>query len=263
MNDWYNRGLLDENFAVSDSKIIDGYMLNGKSGASVGYAGGNIGSWLDGKKDKNFDLVGAPYPVMNKGERPKFGSREWEYIPGASLSISASCKNKELAARFLDWGYSEAGRLTYNYGIEGKSYEIKDGKPQFTDYITNNSDGTTLNDMLALWAPTSNNAPTVQERTVVDTQRKYEQQRKAIEKWEDTDMAKHKIPLISLTNEETSSISGKKTDIDTYMKEMMFGFISGSESLDAFDDYVKQLYDLGLHDVLDTTQKAVARYNKR
>lgn len=263
MNDWYNRGLLDENFAVSDSKIIDGYMLNGKSGASVGYAGGNIGSWLDGKKDKNFDLVGAPYPVMNKGERPKFGSREWEYIPGASLSISASCKNKELAARFLDWGYSEAGRLTYNYGIEGKSYEIKDGKPQFTDYITNNSDGTTLNDMLALWAPTSNNAPTVQERTVVDTQRKYEQQRKAIEKWEDTDMAKHKIPLISMTSEETSSISGKKTDIDTYMKEMMFGFISGSESLDAFDDYVKQLYDLGLQDVLDTTQKAVARYNKR
>ena len=117
--------------------------------------------------------------------------------------------------------------------------------------------------MLALWAPTSNNAPTVQERTVVDTQRKYEQQRKAIEKWEDTDMAKHKIPLISLTSEETSSISGKKTDIDTYMKEMMFGFISGSESLDAFDDYVKQLYDLGLQDVLDTTQKAVARYNKR
>ena len=47
------------------------------------------------------------------------------------------------------------------------------------------------------------------------------------------------------------------------MKEMMFGFISGSESLDAFDDYVKQLYDLGLQDVLDTTQKAVARYNKR
>lgn len=263
MNDWYNRGLLDTNFAVSDSQIIDGYMLNNKSGASVGYAGGNIGSWLDGKKEKNFDLVGAPYPVMKKGDRPMFGSREWEYIPGASVSISATCKNKELAVRFLDWGYSEAGKLAYNYGIEGKSYEIIDGKPKFTSYVTNNSEGNTLNDMIALWGLSSNNAPTVQERTVVDTQRKYQQQRDAVEKWQDTDMVKHKLPLISLTSEETSAIAGKKTDIDTYMQEKMFGFISGSESLDSFDDYVKQLYDLGLQDVLDTMQKAVERYNKR
>ena len=76
-------------------------------------------------------------------------------------------------------------------------------------------------------------------------------------------MVKHKLPLISLTSEETSAIAGKKTDIDTYMQEKMFGFISGSESLDSFDDYVKQLYDLGLQDVLDTMHKAVERYNKR
>ena len=263
LHDWYERGLYDNNFMVSDGKIIDGYMLNGDSGATMGFAGGSIGTWLAGKKDADFDLVGPKYPVLNKGDHPAFGARDWEYNPGASVAISATCKNKELAMRFLDWGFSEEGRMAYNFGIEGVSYEMVDGKAQFTDLVTNNPDGEPLETMLSVWSHTSYNAPSVQDRIVVDTQRPYAQQREAVENWKDNDMTKHMLPLISLTADESSSISGKKTDIDTYMKEMVYGFIMGTESLDNYDQFVNQLYSLGLQDVLDTTQTAVDRYNKR
>ncbi len=135
--------------------------------------------------------------------------------------------------------------------------------PKLTDMITNNSDGEPLETMLSIWSHTSYNAPSIQNRIVVETQRPYPQQTAAVENWKENDMTKHMLPLISLSADESSLISGKKTDIETYMKEMVYGFIMGSEALDNYDDFVNQLYSLGLQDVLDTTQTAVDRYNER
>ena len=137
MNEWYEKGLLDQNFATTDSSILAGYVLNDKTGASYGYAGGYIGGWLEAKSgDPSFALVGAKYPVLNKGDKPQFGQRDWEYVNGAAYAVSAKSKNAELAVRFLDYGYGEEGQMLYNYGIEGKSYKIKDGKPVFTEFVT-------------------------------------------------------------------------------------------------------------------------------
>lgn len=44
------------------------------------------------------------------------------------ITIAAEGKEKE-CMEFLDWGYSEEGDRVLNYGIEGKSYDMVDGKP--------------------------------------------------------------------------------------------------------------------------------------
>ena len=264
MNEWYEKGLLDQNFATTDSSILAGYVLNDKTGASYGYAGGYIGGWLEAKSgDPSFALVGAKYPVLNKGDKPQFGQRDWEYVNGVAYAVSAKSKNAELAVRFLDYGYGEEGQMLYNYGIEGKSYEIKDGKPVFTEFVTNNPDGIDFSTLYSEYAKASNNAPTIQFRAVQEAERVYPEQNEAVALWSDTDMDKHKLPLISLSADETDAISSRITEIRTFADEMKFAFITGNKPISEFDEYVEQLKAMGVDEVIATYGVALERYNNR
>ena len=70
MNDWYKKGLLDNSFAQLDSNMLNSQMTSGKSGATVYAAGGGIGKWLGAMEDDpNYELVGAKFPVLNKGRQ--------------------------------------------------------------------------------------------------------------------------------------------------------------------------------------------------
>ena len=68
---------------------------------------------------------------------------------GSIYSISASCKDPELALKWLDYQYSYDAMLLNNFGIEGESYVIDEaGKPQLTEQIQNNPDGLGMMDAL-------------------------------------------------------------------------------------------------------------------
>lgn len=265
MNEWYQKGLLDANFSSIEYKILNGYMLNGNTGATFGLAGGGVGAWLDASKGKDgFDLIGAPYPVLHKGDRPQFGQREWEYVAAAGYCISDKCVNPELAVRFLDFGYSEKGKMLYNFGIEGKSYELDSaGKPQFTDFIFNNPDGVQVSTIFTEYSPASYSAPTVQSKTVQEAERTYDQQNEAVANWAETDAEKHMLPPIALTDEESSKITSTLTSIKTYKEEMAYSFIMGTKQLSEFDEYISQLHSMGLDEILSIYNDAVARYDKR
>ena len=56
-------------------------------------------------------------------------------------SICSTNENIVETVKWLDWHYSEEATTLYNWGIEGQSYEVVDGKKQFTDLILNNPDG--------------------------------------------------------------------------------------------------------------------------
>ena len=70
------------------------------------------------------------------------------------------------------------------------------------------------------------------------------------------------FPTLAFTNEEQGIINEKYTEIETYTNEMVDKFIMGVEPLDKFDDYVKQVENMGLADVLAVYQAAYDRYMK-
>ena len=75
-------------------------------------------------------------PLLNSGDTPiQSASR---IIAKDPIYITTACKNPELAAKWLDFQYSEQGQLLNWYGIEGETYTLDaDGKPQFTDMVLN------------------------------------------------------------------------------------------------------------------------------
>lgn len=266
LNQWYKEGLLDSNIAGVDPNTITSNVLSNKIGATVGTAAGSVGKWSLAMKDSNtgFELIGAPSPVLKKGDRPQFAIRDWDYLTGSSFAITTQCKNPELATRFLDYGYGEEGSMLYNFGLEGVTYEMKDGAPAFTDLIMNNPEGKDISTALSPYTMSSYSGPFMQSPQVVEIMQSVpKQSREAVLTWADTDMEKHQIPLVSMSYDESREYANSMSEISTYVDEMKMKFITGIEPLEKFPEFKKQLEKFGVARAIEIYQDAVDRYNSR
>ncbi len=266
MNKWYKEGLLDNNFATNTSKIIDANILTGKAGATYGSGGSGIGRYMAAmEKDPKFKLTGAPYPSPRKGQKARFANRSQYYGPNSngSAAISTKCKNVELAARVLDYAYSPEGHRFYNFGIEGVSYTMKNGKPIYTPLITNNPQGLAMTQAMSHYMRSHCNGPFVQDKGYIEQYYNLPEQQEAAKVWPDNDWGKYMLPPITPTPEESRELSRIMNDVNTYVQEMTMKFIMGVESLDKFDDYVAQLKKMGIERAIAINQAALERYKKR
>lgn len=262
MNKWYEEGLLDNNFTGSDSKMVDSSILNGKAGATVGALGGGIGKWLNSKPDDKYDLVGAPWPVLNKGERHKFSSRQ-NKVSGYGAAISTNCKNVDAAAKLLDYVYSDEGIMLMNFGIENVSYKMENGYPKYTELITNNPDGQSMAVALAQYARSGSSGAFVQDRRYLEQYAGLPQQQDAIKKWMDTDAEKHVLPPLTPKEEESNVISSFLSNANTLVEEMTVKLIMGQTDFEKWDSYVENVKKAGLSEALAVYQNALDRYNNR
>lgn len=265
MNQWYTEGLLDSNISTVDPRILDTNVLSGKTGATFAAAGSGIGKWLPAMAAENpeFDLVAAPSPTVKKGEKPWLGQKDFMYLPAYSTAISTSCKNPELAAKFLDYGYSDEGHLLFNFGIENESYTMVDGIPTYTDIITNNPNGMSMSQTIAQYSMGSYSGPFVQDKEYAKQYYVIPQQTKAIEVWQNTDTYKHTLPFVDTKSENITENTRILSDVGAYVSEMTLKFITGIESIDNFDAYVEQCKTYGIDTVIKTKQEDLQRYNSR
>lgn len=259
---WYAEGLIDKDFALNtDSKSYDNKMLSNASGATVGLLSGGMGRWMEtGKKqDPKFQLVAAPYPTLKKGEKAFIGQLDFKYNPAASKAVTAATKNPELVVKWLDYAYSDKGSMLFNFGIEGESYNVQNGKPVFSDKITKDPKYN-LQQMVSQY--TKPNGPFLGDsRKSFNT---FPEQDEAIKIWEQTDAVKHVMPLfITPTVEESKEVAKINTAIASYKEEMFVKFVMGKEPIDKFDEYVKRIKDMGSDKVVKIYQDAFDRYNKR
>lgn len=265
MKNWYDMGILDVNFTILDSQLIRSNMLNGESGAVFGAGGGLMGTMLNAKadSDEEFDLAAVKYPVLKKGDKPKFGNKSFSYSPVNGAAITAQCKYPELAARFLDYSYSEEGYMLNNFGIEGESYEMIDGYPTYKEVITKNPNGLAMSQALPLYVRAANEGPFVQDVRYIEQYYSHPQQQEALELWSDNDDLDYRIPQVTLTSEESREYSAIMNEIQTYQDEIVTKFIIGEESLDHFDKYIEDLKNMQLDRAIEIKQAALDRFNNR
>lgn len=257
----YKEGLIDPNFASTDESVVASNMLTGKSGATAD--GSVIGTWIDTNKgEKNYSLAGIRNLVSKAGDKPMYGQYNNDVV-GVTTAITASCKDKKAAAKFLNYGYSEEGNMLYNYGIEGKSYTMVDGKPTFTDQMLNNPDGLTPQQALSEYEMAYTNGPFVQDKDYLLQYYKMDEQKEALKQWTDNDAKKYKLPNITIASKDLGEYSSLLSDITTYRDEMMIKFIQGTESLDNFDSYLDTLDSMGINQLKKIIQNAVDEYNNR
>ena len=221
-------------------------------------------------------------PVMS-GSR---GWKSWVYL-GFRNDLDT-----QLAADFLDIMTSMEWSIFFNYGVEGKSYEILDSglyeytgptdleecrEFGYTDGYNLLGDGRvprtamdayyqTYNGESLIWDSydeflnsdyfTEYYSPSLGEHNIANL-KTWAEQASTLQKYNmnsDLDMI---IPMA--TSEEAEILSTYETDLYTYMDELFGNLLSGAWPLENYDSYVEELYTYGLQEVLDVQQ---ARYDR-
>lgn len=262
MKDWYGKKLLDQDFGTQDEKTFRAKVASGQTGAYFHSVGGGMGTFAATVKenDPNGKLAAVKFPVLNKGDEPRFGF--WSLLYNGTVEcISSSCKNFGAAVRLLDYGYSDEGKLLWNFGIEGKSYEMKDGLPYYTDDMLNNPDGLPAAQALLQYCHGPLGAP-LHDPRYFEQYMPLPEQKEAPSIWTLSDVD-WMLPYSPLTPEEVSRTSSKLSEIKTYVEEMSLKYIMGIEDFSSYESYLEKLNTLGLQEVIKAKQAAQDRYASR
>lgn len=263
---WYEEGLIDNNIATVDVKTLDSNMTSERSGASVWNSGAGISKWSGVLKEQNPDaqLIGAPYPVVEKGDTPMFGQKDYAFVTtGGSVAVSATSQNVEAAVRMLDYGYSEEGHMFFNFGIEGTSYTLVDGYPTYTDLMLNNEEELAPAQALSMYTRASYSGPFVQDKRYSEQVTLMQEQKDALKTWSKTDTDKYVLPPVSMSPDESTEFASIMNDINTLVDEMTLKIILGTVPVDSFDDYVAKMKDLKIDRAIELKKAALDRYNQR
>jgi putative aldouronate transport system substrate-binding protein len=266
MQRWYKEGLIDPDFASNDSKTMDAKVSSGKAGAFFGYIGGSIGTLLPAlqKTEPKANLVAAQYPVLNKGEEPKFVQASWEY-DNVGTVITKSNKNPAEIVKALDYLYSEEGALLKNFGIEGQTYKMVNGQPQYTDLILKNPDSLPLGQAMAKYFIANYSFTGVDDDRYNDQYYQLPQQKDAVKTF--TKYAKNAysviMPPVSLTTEEAKESSKILTEVNTYLNEQLTKMVMGAEKVESYGKVIDQIKKMNIDRAVEIQQAAVDRYNKR
>ena len=269
MNEWYKKGLINQNYLTTDQKMLDANVTGNKSGAVYGGMGAYLGNYVGLMlKDKDFNLWPAQRPKLNSNSKI-YGDIERQWTQGAADVGYITTSNKHVAetVRWFNWGYTEEGIKAMNFGTEGETYKMVDNKPIYTDEIMKNPKGLSITNALAKHTMVADEHATFQRPEVLEqTTCASPAQRQALKTWAvgmDQTGANLMLPPVSLTNDEQTEDNSRMNDIKTYTSEMLDKFITGKEPLSNWDKYISQLKSMGIDQCIKVRQDALERWRKR
>ncbi len=260
---WYKEGLIDPDYVSTDQKSIDAKITGNQLGATSMNTGGGIGKYMPlmTSKDPKAKLAPAPYPALKKGDKALFGQRDNEFTGRGSVSISSACKKVVEAVKWLDYGYSDAGHMLFNFGIEGTSYKMVDGYPTYTDAVMKDPKLAPVSAM-SLYIRAHYNGPFVQDKRYIEQYSVLPEQKEAIDIWS-RPSNEGQLPPITPTQDESKKFQSIMQDVMTRYEEVFHKVVTGALPLDGWDQFVKDIKGMGIDDAIKIQQAALDRYNKR
>lgn len=270
LNQWYSEGLIDRDFINRTPDDAKKLVIAGDAGVCV------VGNWetsemlkLGKIENENFEIIGLPLMRLEDPEQVlNIGGKRENGTDTGAWQISATCKNQRLAAKFIDWLYTDEAVLLTTFGVgdlgDGNTtyYQGEDGRYYFSDFMMNNPDWD-FNTLRGF-------------HTIQDFQSEYHNdfiawqydtdiQRQCWDAWRYHLTNDELIPLtISRTMDEGRTFSSNQNEIETYSDEMIYKFICGELSIDdTWDDYISTLESLGLQENIDIQTAAYQRWLNR
>ena len=167
--------------------------------------------------------------------------------------------------KFLDYAYSDEGYMLFNFGIEGESYEMKDGYPKYTELIMKNPDGLNVSQAMGQYFKASGAGPFVQDKRYIEQYYEKPQQQEALKTWTKyiDETLESMLPQLTPTAEESSEYANIMSEVEKYRDEMRVKFITGIVPMSDFDSYVQRINQLGIEKALKIKNDALERYNER
>ncbi len=266
--DWYQDGTLYSDFFNVQMGSTDKWFASGQCPVNTGTAANiaTIESYAD--PSYSYELMPINAPKVSADDQLHFSwTDNFSRIKQQdSWAISTACQDPEGIMMMVNYLFSEAGQLMYNYGDEGHSFEYdENGKPQYTELITNNPDGISYKDACYIYASAvaSGHLPSImdvragyyyfgdEEWNVFDTFRTC-----------DADGTYNLPTGVALNEEENQEYATLSYDITTYASTEIMKFILGQEELtpDTFETFRDTIISMGGNRMEELYQQAYERY---
>lgn len=184
--------------------------------------------------------------------------------PYNGVLISAKAKNPELLVKMIDYQYSDEMIDLVNWGIEGKTYEVKDGKKYYLPEIMNAEIPSKALDPFGtggdnrsgiIFTPQDFSSDVGKYKPMpfyADNKYMNEITFLATDKYggPDTIAPMDRAPKIFLNKEEQAKRNETMTPIETYVSEMVTKFIIGEKSFDEWDKYKEDIKKMGDYEAI-------------
>ena len=257
MNKWYNAGLIDSDTAShpTEYKNEDQIGLIANKQLSVFNRGSGL---IDLFKNISGETVVPAYaPVVNEGDQLHIGGPASAVSGESGIVITTGCEEFELAMQFCNYLYTDEFIIPANYGVEGDTYTMVDGEPQFTEW-TYSTEGRTFSSIMMDY----------QLFTQVDanvvTPGQSEAALSCNPVWSSNLDGDNDYPAAAaMTIDESDQYNQRAGDIVTICQEYTTKFITGEFPLDEIDEFQQKLIDTGIEDCIDAKQSAYDRYMAR
>ena len=262
MNKWYEEGLIDPDYATNTPAIRNSNMVNDIAGCTAMFIASGVGKVVPALKENvpTAELIGIATPAYKDGNSYTIRSERTSKIPHSAI-ITRSCKNIDRAVYLMDMMYSPEMRDMINYGFEGETYDIIDGKKIFKDEILHPADGKTSSEALMPYAcPIAAWPRVVDYKAQTQIQYSIPEQVTSVKNWE-----VEKVDLlydmnIILSAEESEGVKKLLTEIKTFAEENSLKFIIGEKSFDEYDKFHEDLMNLDVDKLVSIWQSAYDRY---
>ncbi len=269
MHQWYEEGLISANFTSGNLlETMDfATMQNDEVMLMSNWAfwSGSVMPTMGIVTNPDFYLQAIQNPVLKEGDEP-IQSVQDSYIRGTTY-ITTACEDPILAAKWLDYMYTEDGELLNFYGVEGDTYTFDDnGLPQYTAKVLEHEGEQNATAVLRNYCLSSGGGIAFGKYDLSATLKLTDTlssdgvniQQASSDIWsEPRNIA---VPSgLELTDEEGSTINTTMTAINTLVEEYTVNYILGTDSR-SFEEFQTSLYDYGLQDCIDIYQAAYDRY---
>jgi putative aldouronate transport system substrate-binding protein len=267
MSRWYRERLIDRDMLSNQSPQLAQKMTSGNAGATIASIGSGIGTWTNSARPANprYELMAMRGPQRTEGALKIYGIPNSIFL-GQSAAITASSRNIEIAARFLDYAYGPEGHMYYNFGTEGVSYNMIDGEPVYTDLVIENPQGWSVGQALSAYTKAvSGGGPMALDNAVNPQFYTLPEQKAALSAFNTPGASGYLMPPLTPTQEESRELAMIMNEINTYSEEMITKFIIGTETLNdaSWNAYVNAITRLNINRALEIQNAAFDRYNRR
>jgi len=257
---WYKDGIIDPEVFTRKANTARQTLFTKEN------VGGMTHDWIASTSSYNdntevkkiapdFKLVAMLPPSYNGN--PGFEEHQRPVCKPDGWAISTHCKNPEAAIRFMDWFYSPEGIIAENFGIEGDTYTMQDGKPKFTEKVLQSG---AVNTYLCTnyGAVAHVGYPMDYDYEIQWTN---EEGNKAHDLYLNNANYATPTPILNFTAEERSIYDQYLTDLNTYLDEAVQNFITGKTDVNTgWDAYVERAKSLGADEIVKVYESAYQRY---
>jgi putative aldouronate transport system substrate-binding protein len=266
MAKWYREGLIDPDYHSIDRKSFDAKVTNNEAGSYFGMLNSYMGKFTGLMQGTGFELASVPFSTLKKGGQGyNFSPASASIAAGVGFAISANNEHLVESMKLIDYLYSEEGIWLMNFGIEGNTYTMRNGKPVYTDKIMKSPKGLAPVDALSEFLPAGASCRVYQHEDYWLQMMMYPNQVEALKILSKGSIERSMPNSVTPTPEEAERFAVIMNEINTYRDEMINKFIVGIEPINdaSFAVFVDTMKSFGLDEAIMIQQGALDRYNNR